>query len=206
MKHDIVQTMRNPMILLMLLLFAALPAAAQSNREFGIVVGASSRHLQPNATEDTTAGAFLDDELNLSHNVVELFYGLKLDDSTFLKFKAGRIETPLRYTTREVTNADNTVTRFAVDEEGEVHHADVVVEYRFSEAFGSTSLFAGIGGYRASGDHVKSEADWGYQAGVNADFPITRHYGILVEGAYHWTHAEYRPKYLTLTGGVRFSF
>lgn len=193
------------MILLMLLVFAALPAAAQSNAEVGIVVGASSRHLQSTAAEDA-AGAFLDDEINLSHNVAELFYALKMDESTAIKFKAGRIETPLRYTTREENNADGTVTRFAKDEEGEVQHASIVAEYRFSEAFGTTALFGGIGVYRQSGDHVKSEADFGYQLGVNADFPITRRYGFMLEGAYHWTRAEYNPKYLTIGGGVRFSF
>jgi len=193
------------MILLMLLVFAALPAAAQSNHEFGIVVGASTRNLQSTGTEDG-AGAFLDDELNLSHNVIELSYGLKLDDQTWIKVKAGRIETPIRFTTREVANNDGTVTRFAKDEEGEVQHVSLVAEYRFSEPLGSSSIFAGIGAYRHSSDSAKSEADFGYQFGVNADFPITRNYGFVVEGAYHWTRAPYNPKYLTVGGGVRFSF
>jgi hypothetical protein len=207
MKHDIVPTMRKPMILLMLLVFAALPAAAQSNGEFGILIGGATRHLQTRfQVEDKVNGdGWLDDELNLDHSSVTLFYGLKIDDATFVKFKAGRIETPLRYKTGETT-IDGEKHDLTADEDGEVQHAEVSVEYRFSEAFGSTSLFGGVGVYRSSGDVVQSEADWGYHFGVNADFPMTRRYGIVLEGAYHWTYAEYRPRYMSLSGGVRFSF
>lgn len=206
MKHDIVPSMKKPMILLMLLLLAALPAAAQSNHEFGAVIGGATRNLQTRfQVEDQANGGWLDDELNLEHSSVTLFYGLKLDDSTFIKFKAGRIETPLRFKTGETT-IGNDPHDLTADEDGEVQHAEVSVEYRFHEAFGMTSLFGGLGVYRASGDRVQSEADWGYHFGVNADFPITRKYGFVLEGAYHWTYAEYRPRYLTLGGGVRFSF
>lgn len=207
MKRDIVRTMKKPMILLMLLVFAALPAAAQSDREFGIILGASTRHLQTRfqVEDKVTADGWLDDELGLDHSSVTLFYGLKIDDSTFLKFKAGRIEAPLRYKTGETT-IDGKVHDLTADEDGEVQHAEASVEYRFSEAFGSTSLFGGVGVYRSSGDVVQGEADWGYHFGVNADFPVTRRYGIVLEGAYHWTYAEYRPRHMTLGGGVRFSF
>jgi Outer membrane protein beta-barrel domain len=208
MKRDIVQTMKKPMILLMLLVLAALPAAAQSHREFGILIGAATRHLQTSDTrEDVPGGGWGDDELNLSNSAVTLFYGLKIDDATFLKFKAGRIEAPLRYKTGEVVDPTDGETRdLTVDEEGEVQHAEVSVEYRFSEAFGMTSLFGGVGVYRSSGEVVKGEADWGYHFGVNADFPITRRYGFVLEGAYHWTYAEYRPRHMTLQGGLRVSF
>ena len=43
-------------------------------------------------------------------------------------------------------------------------------------------------------------------AGVNSDFPISRRYGVLLEAAYHWTHAEFQPRYLTLGAGLRVSF
>lgn len=208
MKHDIVPTMKKLMILLMLLVFAALPAAAQSHREFGIVIGAATRHLQTRfQAEDKNppAAGWIDDELDLSNSSVTLFYGMKLDDSTFLKFKAGRIEAPLRRKTGETT-IDGVKHDLTTDEPGEVQHAEVAVEYRFSEAFGSTSLFGGVGVYRSSGDVVQSEADWGYHFGVNADFPMSRRYGFVLEGAYHWTYAQYRPRHMTLGGGVRFSF
>lgn len=205
MKHDIVRTMKKPMILLVLLVFMALPALAQTDREFGLVLGAAKRGLEASAKE-MTPGDFLDDQFKLSNSSVELYYGMKLDDATVLKFKVGRLETPVRQTTGETTLADGKVVPTAIDIEGEVQHIDAVIEYRFSEAFGSTSLFGGVGLYRQSAEGVKSEADYGFMAGVNADFPMTRRYGLLLEATYHWTQAEYRPKYVTVGGGVRFSF
>ncbi len=38
------------------------------------------------------------------------------------------------------------------------------------------------------------------------DFPLSRRYGVVVEGTYHWVNYHYRPRYLTLTGGLRITF
>lgn len=206
MKHDIVLTMKKPMILLVLLVSTALPALAQSDREFGIVVGTAKRGLEASALA-VNEGDFLDDQFGLDNSSFELFYGMQLDDATFLKFKIGRMETPVRMKTGETTiQPGDKVVDTAVDIAGEVQHIDAVIEYRFSEAFGSTSLFGGVGLYRQSADGVETDSNYGYSAGVNADFPMSRKYGLVLEAAYHWTQAEYRPKYLTIGGGVRFSF
>jgi hypothetical protein len=206
MIHGIVRDMKKPMILLVLVAFSALPALAQSNREFGFVFGAAKRSLANEAKEEPLA-PFLSDSFKLSNSSVELYYATKLDDSTYFKVKAGRLETPVRFTTREIKDAEgHVVDRFATDVEGEVQHIDAVIEYRFSEAFGTTGLFGGVGVYRQTGEGVDAEADYGFNFGVNADFPITRQYGFVLEGTYHWTRAEYRPKYMTIGGGLRFSF
>jgi hypothetical protein len=205
MKHDIVLTMKKPMILLVLLVFTALPALAQTDREFGIILGSAKRGLEASAKE-VTEGDFLDDQFKLSNSSVELYYAMKMDEATLLKFKVGRLETPVRKTTGTTTLDDGKVVPTAIDIEGEVQHIEAVIEYRFSEAFGSTGLFGGVGLYRQSAEGVESEADYGFLAGVNADFPMSKSYGLVLEATYHWTQAEYRPKYVTIGGGVRFSF
>jgi hypothetical protein len=198
--------MKKPMILLVLLVASALPAVAQTNRQFGFLVGASKRSLDSSATPDGS-NAYLDDEFNLSNKSVELFFAMNLDDATVFKIKAGRLDSPVRFTTRETLDASGNVTEtFARDVDGEVQHIDALIEYRYSEAYGSTGIFGGVGLYRQSGEGRKTEADYGWQVGVNADFPLSRKYGVVLEGAYHSTKADYRPKYMTLSAGMRFSF
>jgi hypothetical protein len=198
--------MKKPMILLVLLVAGALPAIAQSNRQFGFLVGASKRSLDSSATPESST-AYLDDEFNLSNNSVEFFFAMDLDDSTRFRIKAGRLESPVRFTTKETLDANGNVTEsFARDVEGEVQHIDALIEYRYSEAYGSTGIFGGVGLYRQSGEGFETEANYGWQVGVNADFPLSRRYGVVLEGAYHSTKADYRPKYMTLSAGMRFSF
>jgi hypothetical protein len=60
--------------------------------------------------------------------------------------------------------------------------------------------------YRQGAEGFESTTNFGFNAGVNADFPITRRYGVVVEAAYHWNRAEFQPRYLTLGGGLRVSF
>ena len=209
--------MKRAIFLIALMLTAAAPAFAQSN-EFGILVGASRRFVDgglgepiPN-TNPLQRRAFLDNELSLKNSAVDLYWAIVLDEETRLKFKVGRIEGPVAL---PVANPnfdadepqDDEPEFFRRDVEGEVQHASAVVEYRFDEAYGSTSLFGGLGFYRQSGDdNLDSETDWGLQAGVNADFPISRRYGVIMEGTYHWSRGPFSPRYFTLTGGLRFAF
>ena len=100
---------------------------------------------------------------------------------------------------------------------GKVEHIDAIIDYRFSEPFGSTGLFAGAGLYRqrATLSDVaipelqrgnQTETNYGLQGGVNGDFPITRRSGFIAELVYHWINYNYKVRYLTLSGGLRFSF
>lgn len=200
----IVRRMKKPLFLLVLTLFCAIPAAAQSS-EFGITLGGSSRTVDDAVNENDVP--FLDDELSLSRSAVDLFWGLQIEEGTWLKIKAGRIQTPVAVDVSPVQNPRPPANqRIRRDVEGEVQHIEANAEYRFSEPFGTTALFAGVGLYRHSGEGVETESNWGWNAGVNADFPITRRYGLLIEGTYHWTRADFRPRYLTIGGGLRVSF
>ena len=191
--------MKRTSILAVLMLLSALPALAQTN-EFGVLVGGSRRFVDGAPKEDSVE--FEDSTFALSNNAFDIYWAIPLEPTTYLKFKAGRIQTqvPVAY---EVEGSDELFRR---DEDGEVSHIEANVEYRFSEAFGSTALFGGVGFYRQSTSDSESVNNYGVNGGVNADFPITRRYGVLVEATYHWTRFDFQPRYLTLTGGLRVSF
>lgn len=195
----IVPAMKRTCLAIALTLFGALPVLAQSN-EFGVIVGGSRRFVD--GAPQATGEEFDDSNFSFGNNAVDLYWAMRLDDDTFLKFKGGRIQTsvPVAY---EIPGIDETFRR---DRDGEVQHAEMNVEYRFSEPYGSTGLFAGIGMYRQTADGEESSTNWGFNAGVNADFPLSRRYGIVLEGTYHWNRADFQPRYLTLGGGLRVSF
>ena len=85
-------------------------------------------------------------------------------------------------------------------------HVEAIVDYRFSEAFGSAGIFGGLGMYRTSAPGVADDTNGGLTAGANADFPLSKRYGIMVEGSYHWLHTAVHQRFITLTGGLRISF
>lgn len=189
----IVRPMKRTSILLALCLLGAFPVVAQT-AQLGIIAGGSRRFVDNNFQP---AGEAIDDTFSFSNTSFELFYRQNIDPATSLKFKLGRLEGNVAFPTG---------TRQRTDTTGEVQHASLLVQYEFDEPYGSTGIFAGPGLYRQTADGFDSESSWGLQAGLNADFPITRRYGAVVEVSYHWVHFEVRPRYLTLGAGLRVSF
>ncbi len=191
------------------LTFLVSASAFGASSEFGILLGGSKRLI---SDQDEEAGLGVSDRFKFNNSVREIYYAVSLEPGTRFKIKAGRITAPVAF--RFVT--DNGDLRSDVDK-GTVEHIDGLIDYRFSEAFGSTGLFAGVGLYRQEGDVLDSrlpvaqrgkqtETNYGFSVGVNGDFPMTRRAGVIVEAAYHWINYTYRPRYITLSGGVRFSF
>lgn len=190
---------RTSLFAALLLLLGALPALAQSN-EVGFIVGGSRMFVDPAPAEPGVE--FSDATFSFGNNSFELFWATQMEPDTWLRFKVGRIEGPVPVA-YQVDGDEETYRR---DVEGEVQHAEVNVEYRFSEPYGSTGIFAGAGLYRQSAPDEDSSQSFGFNAGVNADFPITRRYGFMLEAAYHWARTDFQPRYLTLGGGLRISF
>lgn len=200
----IVRRMKKPLFLLVVTLLCALPAFAQSS-EFGIIIGGNSRTVDDAVNENDIP--FEDDEFSFSRSAVDLFWAMQIEEGTWIKVKAGRIETPVAVDVSPVQNPRPPANqRIRRDVQGEVQHVELNAEYRFSEPFGTTALFGGVGLYRHSGEDIETESNWGWNAGVNADFPITRRYGLMLEATYHATRADFRPRYLTIGGGLRVSF
>ncbi len=183
--------MKKTLVLLAFLLVAALPAVAQNN-EAGILIGGAK------AMKTAAAG-----KSDFQHGFEEISYGMSIDQGTIFKIKLGRMDAKTVFVSKNVAG-DQVVD--LVDTEGQVEYVDAVVEYRFSEPFGSTGLFAGTGLYRQSGGN-RQESDYGFVAGVNGLFPISRSLGITAEGAYHWAHFySPKPRYATLGVGIRLAF
>lgn len=183
--------MKKTLILLSFLLLAALPALAQNN-EVGLLIGGAK-------AMKTAAGG----KSEFQHGLEEISYGVEMDQGTWFKIKLGRMDAKTVFVSKDASGAQ---VVDAVDEDGQVEYANATVEYRFSEPFGSTGLFAGTGLYRQSGANHQ-ESDYGFLAGVNGNFPITRSLGVTAEAAYHWVHFySPKPRYGTLGVGLRFAF
>lgn len=183
--------MKKPAFLLAILVIAALPAAAQeANSEFGILVGGTK--LANSVANSNGAGDF-----KFNNSAKEIYWGVQLEPQTWFRIKAEQMTVPVLG--RDANN-------LRVDAgKGKIEHIDAIVDYKFSEPFGSTGIFGGVGMYRQS-QAGNEQTDAGFSVGLNADFPMTRHYGIIVESAYHWIHLPENPRYITLSGGLRISF
>ena len=173
--------MKRLLMLVAVFAFSALPLFSQSSG-VGLSLGAGTR----------VDGDF---DFDLGDQVFEIFYVTDLEPGTGFKLKLGRIE-----------NEDGSqVGAPGLSRDGSVEYAQALIEYRFYEVFGSTSLFAGPGAYRSSYGS-QSETDFGLAAGVNGIFPVTRRFAFTAELAYHWVNFEEDYRFVTATGGVKFAF
>jgi hypothetical protein len=196
----IVPAMKKIALTMVLAAAIALPAAAQSS-EVGFLYGGSAR---AEVDREVISGGDLDDSFSFDNNSLDFYWATDFDEDTRFKLKVGRIESIVSSPV-EITDDDDETVTVRADAVGDIEHASGLVEYRFSEFFGTTGLFAGVGLYRAQADG-ETETDYGFQAGVTGDFPLNRRYGVIVEGAYHWTNLEFRPKYITVGAGLRVRF
>jgi hypothetical protein len=197
----IVAAMKKPACFLLFLLLAA-PAFAQTGQQFGILFGGAKR-LYSGRDKDKFPDLSTD-RFRFGHGVREIFYGVQVEPSTVFKIQAGQWNSDVG-----VVQADPPLKPRA----GHVEHVDGIVDYRFSEPFGTTGLFAGLGLYRwsaptaAAGEtDIPAATNYGYQVGFNGEFPMTRRYAFMVEGAYHWVNMSSPVRYVTLTGGLRIGF
>ena len=200
--------MTRSTLIVALLLAVSATALAQSS-EFGVLLGGSKRLI---SRQDEANGLGVSDNFKFSNSVRELYYSVEIDPGTRFKIKAGQIEAPVAF--RFTTAGGNLRSDLS---KGKIDHIDGLIDYRFSEAFGSTGIFAGVGLYRQRGDVIEDrvpselrgqqeETNYGFSGGVNGDFPLNRRSGVIVEATYHWINYHYRPRYVTLSAGLRFSF
>jgi hypothetical protein len=185
--------MRKTALALVLVSLAALPALAQAS-EFGFLVGGSNRIVS--AADRAGDNGLPENNWHFSDSVKEVYFAVQLEPGTRFRIKAGDISGAVTF-----LNPDDTRTHY----DGHVQHLDALVDYRFSEPFGSTGLFFGPGLYRQKGGGL-DETSYGFSGGVNADLPLSRRYGVVFEATYHWVHFDAKTRYLTAAGGLRISF
>ena len=208
----IVPAMKRTLLLLALAV-CAMPVFAQTaTNEFGVIVGGSRRFVDGgdgvrsiNGEED-----WIESNFSFGNNSIELYWSIPIEQDLNLKFKGGRIQSEIAIPYDAVdpnAQVPGTVVQYRRDvADGQIQHLETLIEYEFDEPFGSSGLFAGLGFYRLSASGEETQQTWGVTAGVNSDFPITRRYGVILEAAYHWTKAEFNPRYMTVGGGLRVSF
>lgn len=167
-------------LLLVVALSLSLPVFAQDGT-VGLLIGTAD---------------YMDDgfSLDVALDVQEIWYSKQLESGTSLRFKLGQSDL-------EVEDEDRSLPRGA----HELEYGLLLVDYRFDEIWGSSTLFFGPGAYRQSIDG-DDQTSFGLSGGVAADFPVTRRLGFILEAAYHWVNFEEEYDFVTLGGGVRFSF
>jgi len=223
----IVPAMRKSFCFLLFLLVAAPAFAQTSNQQFGILLGGAKRlysgHDKEAGIPDNNVAGFefkpTIDSFRLTSGVREVFYAVQVEPATWFKIQAGQWTTDVGIVQsgKQLSKPGhpvipNTDARFPTS--GSVQHADGIVDYRFTEPFGSTGLFAGLGIYRWSAPsepptdvhYIPTETNYGYTFGVNGEFPMSRRYAFMVEGAYHWVNMSSPVRYVTVTGGLRAAF
>ncbi|HEY2322293.1 MAG TPA: hypothetical protein VGJ82_05445 [Thermoanaerobaculia bacterium] len=179
----------------------ALPLAAQTSplanqmSQFGILFGGSKRMNDLPGTQGRSDVK----DFSFGNSVKEIYVGTRLEPDTMFKIKVGEINVPVLVSDGTPTGGFNKV-------KGKIDHIDAIVDYRFSESFGTTGIFGGLGMYRATAPGIADDTNAGLSFGVNADLPLSNRYGIVVEGTYHYLHLDPRQRFITATGGLRISF
>lgn len=215
----IVRAMKNVTLLSLLVVLGTSSAFAQvftgPTQEFGLLYGGSKRLA---SSRDTAAGAntgspgepgqgpLTNTGFSFGNTVREVYYSIAIEPETRFKIKAGEIEGPVSFQVSRPNLLNGTDTFRHNYGDGKIQHLTGIIDYRFSEVFGSTGLFAGVGLYRQTHAGESSESSFGWVAGVNGDLPVTRHMGVVLEGAYHSAGFKYKAEVVTVTGGLRFSF
>lgn len=194
----IVPAMKRALVFLVFSLIAAAPLAAQTT-EFGVLYGGSKRTIKNGTAPD--GESLINSGFSFSHSAVDVYYGVQVDPGTIFKVQVGRIDGPVAFAVPQAGGGN-----LRRDANGQVQHAEGIIEYRFSESYGSTGLFAGVGMYRTTASGQNSQTDYGFPIGVTADFPMTRTYSFIAAATYHLTNGDFHPRYLTVQGGLRIGF
>src|ERR1051325_2395729 len=131
-RFAIFAAMKRASLLLALVIGGPVPLFAQSSNEFGIIAGGSRRFIDNGLRQGGVN--WLDSSFSFSNSSVELYWAMRMEEAVSLRLQAGRIETQIAeaYTLPGVNGT------FRRDAEGEVQHADAIVEYRFQDPYGST--------------------------------------------------------------------
>lgn len=176
----IVNFMTKYSTLILVFLLLSLPAAAQNT--LGLLVGGAQ----------SVEGSI---DTDFSNSLKEIFVATELEPGTVLRIRAGQI----------ASENGPQLGLPGVTRDGHFQFVDALIEYRFYETFGSSSFFAGPGVYRQKFGSF-DETDFGLSGGVNGLFPVTRRLSLTGEISYHWANFEETQEFVTLAGGVRFSF
>jgi opacity protein-like surface antigen len=164
-------------LLLALCLLAAAPASAQNQYQLAVLGG---------------VGGALDGD-PLSHPALELQFGYPRGVRDLVVFRLGRIN----------LSADDDL--FVVD--GELSWLTLTSEYRLPDDYYISGIFVGLGYYQRRSDNGFGDDEGvGATLGVDGEFALTEHWGVLLQLTGHWANLSRDQVWTTAMGGLTFSF
>ena len=141
------------------------------------------------------------------------WFEYKMEKSTVFRLTYGSMWTQQSKSESVVTTPDGPVSVPKMDES--VRYGIVSVSYLFWEGFFTSGLFAGIGGYGMRPHEVpvgfepfadEKETVFGWHAGVDGEFQVSRQVGVVLRFTYHNVSAHPHRQFVTADGGAVFRF
>ncbi len=190
------KTLRTMLLACAMTAAVALPAGAQV---FGIGGAAG-------IVADVSSGAAFSD---FQWGEANGWFEYRMEPRTVLRLMYGSMWTQQSSSGAEVTTSDGTVTLPELDET--VNYGIVSVSYLFWEGFFTSGLFAGIGGYGIRPDPVPPGAEpyadehetvFGWHAGVDGEFQVSKRLGLVMRFTYHNVSAHPHRQFVNSDAGI----
>jgi Outer membrane protein beta-barrel domain len=141
------------------------------------------------------------------------WFEYRMEKNTMLRLMYGSMWTQQSKSQDVVETPGGPVTLPELEEN--VRYGTVSVSYLFWEGFFTSGLFAGIGGYGMRPDPVpagleayadRDETVFGWHAGVDGEFQVTKQVGVVLRFTYHNVSAHPHRQFVTADGGAVFRF
>lgn len=136
-----------------------------------------------------------------------------MEENVLLRLTGGTIKTRQVNSGAIIETPTGSTTVPELDER--VNFGMVSVSYRFWEGFFSSALFGGIGGYGIHPGDVdpqyanltdRHETVFGWHAGTEGEFTITRNLGIDLRATYHNVSAHPHRQFVSAEAGATWRF
>ena len=141
------------------------------------------------------------------------FFEYRIEKATIFRATYGNMWTQQSKSESVVTTPDGPVSVPKMDES--VRYGIVSVSYLFWQDYFTSGLFAGIGGYGIRPATVPvdlepfadpEETVFGWHAGVDGEFQVSRQVGVVLRFTYHNVSAHPHRQFVTADGGAVFRF
>ena len=141
------------------------------------------------------------------------WFEYRMERHTLLRLTYGSMWTQQSASQSVVTTPDGPVALPRLDEN--IRYGIVSVDYLFWEGFFTSGLFGGIGWYGIRPDAVppdyegyadENENVFGWHAGVDGDFEVTRRISLVLRFTYHNIAAHPHRQFIAADGGAVFRF
>ncbi len=162
-----------------------------------VAAGAQERYNWSISLLGGLGGAFNEDTAGLSNPTFQLGVGMVSEDSVHVGLRLGEID---------FDDGDFLGPIFAPT----LTYATIGGEYRFTEEYYDSGVFAGLGFYGLEGEDAlrrdESDSGLGLMIGASGEFDLNRRLSFLVELALHVTFLDDADLFATGLGGLAVHF